>query len=352
MTDKFENGNLTGTYLITHSNFVMADYPEIFLLLQDDDVLIGICVNIPYSSPDKNTGKYKIQFSSDIGNLFESEIAEMLIPENINVPILNGGPDQQSELSCLHTFYEGAKNFQEYNAKLYNISAIKDFQRTVSNQSFPQCLSFFYGRYNVNLPHLVSEISSGNWELRRGFHAMTYGASLGNKYKHIDKLTESVETVNKIGEFDLGNFFNTTVDLFHEVMPALMCRGAYGYYKNCTDLNEEQIIEAIRIGIAVAEVNGNDLMSVMEKYTHEEIINKYHEMRDSGFEFKLLKEFDERRAMLLDLGLNPIFYDAHLTEVVFELSKAREDPNWKQGEKSMQLEGRLGQIGEIVKKEV
>ena len=340
--------NLNGSYLITKANFISSHESEIFLLLQSEENIYGICVNRYVWVNEEESDTPSAAMSSMFADQFEKHGAQFYVPK-LHSPVLNGGGGDASSFFYLHTGYGGAKNALECLENVYYLSEIKDFVTSITEDSYPFYTCLVYGRHVLDIDTISLELLAGNWELRTGFHAMTYGPQLDKKMDYIDKLTQSVSTSEKLGRFDFGNLLISMMGMFNEATPSLMSTAVYGYLLNETDLNEEEILKAVRVSIGITETEGDDITAVLEKYTHQELMKMYKRILKGGMEFKLVREFDERREMLTALGLHHFLYDYHVTEVMCGKPSKEKKQRLKTGGRTKDLERQLSSIAEMIR---
>ncbi|MGL1921236.1 MAG: hypothetical protein OCD03_09415 [Hyphomicrobiales bacterium] len=342
--------NLSGKYLITRNKFAFKNEPEIFLLLEEEDNQItGVCVNefVILNSEQNKTSE--VALASMFADHFEEAGSKFYIPL-LHSPVLKGGSDETSSFYFIHTGYDGATESQVYLENFYYKNNVKQFVESIVENSFPTFAQLVYGSQKFTREEININRTSGDWELRWGLDWMTYCPQLERKFKYVGMLHKEEATDHKIGKLDIGNLMQQIMGLFQEAGPSMMSTATFAYYRNETDLNDEEILEAVRMTIAISETEGNNVTEIMEKYTHTEIISQYNDMLNGKYEFKLLDQFDKRRAMIEDLGLNPIAYDAHVARSAFGLiNKPEKKPQEEKNDSSSNLERTLAGLMNIVK---
>lgn len=304
-----------GSYLITHKNHVFNESPEIFLLLERDGPIKGVCVNQWASEETESSGDSNIRMCTEFTDFFVKGGAEFYLP-HLKTPLLDGGPHNPEEYFVLHTGYKKTKNTKEYLKGMYYTTPLSEFASTIKEKNYPHYSCIVSGVFNIDMTTFSLALLSKSWATRSGLHAITYGGNLDRKINHIDLLKKAENTGWSEAGLDMGGLMTQLMDFVTEAGVSIIAVGAYGYLKTETDLNDDEIVEATRAMIVVKEAESSDLNDVMKKYTHSELIEKFEKVRENGLKIKLLEEYDARRAMLLDLGLGPFYYDHHVFEVV------------------------------------
>ena len=350
--------NYCGSYLITHEDFVFSDSPEIFLLLQDNELSqpFGVCLNKPILvsvSPD-TVEPLTYGLLAEVNKDFDVPV----FANRKQLSVLNGGPDSK-DLFVLHTGLNKVENLkcQKYVKDIYYLSEANDFIDLCEKNTLPDYLTLIRGRHNFDMPRLSENIASKKWELRSGMHAMAYGILLNEKLKNISILSQMQQTSSSSEIFPgAGGFFDRLKTTFDEASISLMFASVRAFYITETNLTDDQILEAARMSIAISEAEANNVIETMEHYTHEDILTIYEMLLKRRFEFKILDRFDRQNVALKEFGLTYISYHIHVAQSVYQLKKnsgrnpISQMPNTRMSSKAENLKRNLVQFAEIVKK--
>ena len=335
--------DLSGNYLITHKNFVFSNSPEIFLLLQDGDEIIGICVNQPIRVSDAENNVTDLTYGklASINSDFDHD----MFRNYMDISVMNGGPDDR-QFFVLHTHESGETKSHKYFRNFYCSAKFQDYRNDESVFSIPAYYSLHFGYKKFGPLELSKLFIKDGWEIRFGLHFMAYGFNLDRKYFHVDQLKKMTDTLTKTDGLDVGSLMNQLLDFSQEVIPSVMCAGMYNFLKRTSNLSDSDISDVSRAIIAVTEHEGGQIGEVMKKYTHKEFMEKFSSFRESGLDFLSLDRYDSRLEALKDLGLNHIYYDQHVARSLMKSKHGEANKTGTTGRARM-LEKTLGSLARI-----
>lgn len=335
---------MNGDYLICPSDDE-AD-PFIYLLLEIEGDQCGICVNREYHVINGLARVKPINQVLEFSAWYERLPLLTKPTGRRHLPILQGG-SSVDDVIVLHNALPGTF-LNKATQDMYRVSPLDDFLRDAPVKPFDAFVQFVKGYRRFKEGEIVAGIFSSGWELRRGLHAFAFGPCLEEKSTHISTLKKHEPTSEKVGKFDLGALFSSTMQMFHEAAPSIMHHAVAGYlFSKYPGLDREQVLQTTRLMIAVSETQSNDITDIMRKYTAAEVIAMYDRAVADGFEFKLLKEFDSRIQLLRRLGFNPLAYDV-ITSRVFAQGRTASD---RSDGRADDLESAIDKMEEIIKSE-
>jgi len=347
--------NLTGKYLLTHKNHIFNKQPEIFLILQDENALWGFCVNaIAFVVRDNDEADCMNYV--DIGKQHTGQFAESLQGYPNNYVFNSNFLDDR--LFVIHTGIDKETDGKEYQKGFYYLTDVGHFiDRVNTLKKQPGLFCIVQGCQQLNINRITDEMMQGNWEIRSGSHAMTYGNLFFKKYEFIDILKPYKPTNEMIGSFDAGGFANQFKKFFEDITPTMMAGITRVHYAEIDklDLNEEEMQEAIRMAIALSERENEDVAKVMERYTHQERVKKYKELIDGGINLRLLASYDRKKEFLDAMGMNAALYDTVTLMAMMDsgfngnIAASQQKQRPKPSAKADNLERKMSGIGRILK---
>ncbi len=209
------------------------------------------------------------------------------------------------------------------------------------NQRLTNFFLFFQGYDIISEDEILSKTRAGSWSLLSGLHWMTYAPNLGRKQDFTSILKERpAKTPGP--EALLGGFLGGMMSLAKEAQPSLMHAGLVGRLQHLDpELDYSEILEIVRMMIAISDHEGVNVQSVMEKYTHQEVFRRYKEMAQGSVKWKTLEDFDRRLVALSELGINPYWYDVSVSQVFFSRKADGESrrPSGRSNEVELRLQG-------------
>ena len=314
-------GGLNGYYLIAEKNPIFTGTPEIYLMLNKGERVQILCVN-QFLINDLG----QVRTGAEFLPIFEESGTANCMQYLRDLPLLRGGPNNLDQIQVLHTGYENAAGATEFIKNIYYLSSLEDFASSISENSNPAFSIIIVGNYDPDPMTLTLATVAGSWDFRYGLHWMAYGHNLDRKIGYADRLIIPQEKKTKDGKFNIGGLLGQIKLMVDEAAPSLMAMSIYAHLKSTTEMSLEEIKQATRTMIAVSDKEACSVTDIMKKYTHQEWTQEYENLTGTGFEFKLLNEYDRRQEMLLDLGLTPIFYDSHVAQKISHSRTQQEGP--------------------------
>ena len=260
---------MNGDYLICPSDDPVDTL--IYLLIEIDGDLCGICVNKEFLPP---RAAWKTPPMFDVAKLLTwyQQLGCVKNPRWSLLPTLDGGESKRG-IFVLHNAFAAA-NETHPTSKMYAVSLLEDFFEGMKGQLKPVLFQIVNGYKIFDQSELKQNISDGTWKLRKGLHAMAYGTNLANKVRFIDFLSEEKPSDIKTGGFDMGSLMNEIMKLVKEFQPSLMHASVSRYLRATDPKSPHEVhLKVLRLMIAVAETEGNDVIKVMKNIRIQKLRN-------------------------------------------------------------------------------
>lgn len=328
---------MNGHYLICPEEGSIE--PAIYILLEQDERIIGICVNKAQAQDDEFTKNYPVD---SVRNFLELNKGQNWYSDANDFPfhVLSGG-HSSNELFVMYNsnIDESGK---DHFSKMYRISKFSEIGELIEQGKITGPANVVRGYREFSRREIERKIQDSEWNLRFGLHAITYGPVLPIKAHYISSLREPRKTGEEIAGLDIGNFLGGLMHLMKDFQPSLMHVGVIGYLNQANpNASYSDNLKIVRMMVVIADSESNDIAKIMRTHTHAEIVEKYDRLIEGGFQFRLLEEFDQRYEMLSKLGFDPYWYDV-ITGQLFVSPNSGDD---KQG-----MSGRAQDLGRTMRK--
>lgn len=301
---------LHGNYLITRSAHLVADSPEIFIVVREGAEHYGICVNQQACGSD---GKHLT-----IADVFRDSPQLGPMPRGFRstLPALRSAKDAGAdELFVLHTSSPAELSDSPDPEKRYRLTPAAEFLRNYTEKTQPFFYMLSFGRQKFEIATLLMMLFAKAWELRSGQHALAYGMTLSEKMGALELLDPLQKNAGE-NKKSARQIFGMLFEGFHEAQTAAVHAGVEMMLRaEHPELSARERLRVIRAAMVIKERDGGDLMRVLKKYTHQRMFEIYDREMETGAHFKLLEAFDRRHELLTRIGVHPFMYDLHIASM-------------------------------------
>lgn len=344
--DKIAQTKLNGSYLITHRKHVFSDDTEIFILLNINDRLCGICVNM-HLKKDNGQNLSLLDLKAVIE---ETGLTIRNQDFAANIPILNGGRNKERSMYALYTLPLQVRTNEKYFECMYQLLPHIDFYERLQRDPEIWFFQIVLGMENFKIQDIVRHLNDGDWEIRQGLHAMTYGKSLENKVKFIDDLSRKQSTNIVSGDLDIGSIALQAMDTIQEASSSIARAAVYSYlWVTQGDLDNEAIEKVARTTVAMEDARMSDIQDVMQQYTHNDWFEKYDELIQNKRILALFEKYDQRISMLDSIEIDSIRYDLYVSGMIQKYQFGKKADELEEIKSPEDVRHKMNMIAEIVK---
>lgn len=173
----------------------------------------------------------------------------------------------------------------------------------------PFLFKFVFGYEEFDEGEINARCRSGEWSVRIGTHFLTYANTLEAKLSAVDELIQPPKFVDMNSIF--GVIANPLATVMTDTQVAITRTTVHSYFtmiKKTKEPGDPSIDEITKILLAVTEVEGNDVISIMEQYTDVEIMERWNAIREGGMRLRYLPYFEEREKLFCRVGIDSLRY--------------------------------------------
>ncbi len=343
-----------GHYLITHTRHKFLDGVEIFLLLENEDGIRGYCVNAYVARDGGHRFESDPHCAKCLGDLHDAFVeANYRIGEAaMSIPLCFGGPDGKDEdYAFLHTGPGSFERMRVYSKFTYHVTPFREFVSGLvrPNPCFASCYAG-YQRFSGEEIHQACV--AGDWSLRVGLHHLAYSRNFHAKPQFVERLPVIRQPDSLDAMSVMQSLFHPLMMLAHERHITMARMTVHIYFDSIkgTPVDPTHADEIARVMLALTETEGKDVLRIAEEYTLSEIFDLYKKISANGIEIKLVKDFDDRKAMLEVLGLDSLHFDwSHYAAIFDGMNLENRDPPPGRAYTVHRLEARMEQISAAIR---